>query len=198
LSQLQLDQLTALPDLYHFWNQRINVISRQDIDNIETHHILHSLAIALIIRFSPGTRIMDAGTGGGFPGIPLAILFPEVTFTLVDSTGKKIRVVEEICKETGLQNVKPRNERFEKTPGRFDFITGRAVASLPAIWKLLSPKLEMKESNTLPPGMLYLKGGELKAELDSTGAVYRVFELSDYFPEPYFETKKLVHLYAKS
>ena len=173
----------------------INVISRKDIENLEIHHILHSLSIAKLFSFIPGTRVLDAGTGGGFPGIPLAILFPEVEFTLVDSITKKIKVVEEIKSELGLNNVKPRNERFEETPGKFDYITGRAVSSIPALCKLLHGKILDQNRNQYPNGLIYLKGGEFSEELEFLQANYRVYDLSDFFNESFFETKKLIHMY---
>ena len=190
-----MNQLTALSALYLHWNLRINVISRKDIENLEVHHIVHSLSISKIFSFLPGSKVLDAGTGGGFPGIPLAILFPEAEFTLVDSIAKKIRVVEEITTELGLKNVNPRNERFENTPGKFDYITGRAVSSLPGLCKLLRGKILDQNKNKNPNGMIYLKGGEFTGELGSLQAKYKIYNLSDYFTESFFETKKLVHIY---
>ena len=190
-----MNQLTALSALYLHWNLRINVISRKDIENLEVHHIVHSLSISKIFSFLPGTKVLDAGTGGGFPGIPLAILFPEAEFTLVDSITKKIKVVEEIKRELGLKNVYSRNERFENTPGKFDYITGRAVSSLPVLCKLLQRKILDHNRNKYPNGLIYLKGGEFIEEMESLQANYRLYNLSDYFIEPFFETKKLVHIY---
>lgn len=187
-----------MADLYRYWNQRINVISRKDIDNLEIHHILHSLTIAKFFRFLPGTRIMDAGTGGGFPGIPLAILFPESEFILVDSITKKIRVVETIKNELGLKNVTPLNDRFENIHEQFDFITGRAVSSLPELWKSLNMKILDLKRNKQENGLIYVKGGEFKDELKSIPGKYRIFHLADYFNESFFETKELVHIFKKS
>jgi 16S rRNA (guanine527-N7)-methyltransferase len=184
-----------MSELYLYWNLRINVISRKDIENLETHHILYSLSIARIFSFIPGTRILDAGTGGGFPGIPLAIFFPEVEFTLVDSIAKKIKVVEEIKSELGLKNVNSRNERFENTPGKFDYITGRAVSSLPDLCKSLHKKIIDKNRNHYPNGLIYLKGGDFSEELESLHAKYTLYDLSDYYKESYFETKKLIHIF---
>jgi 16S rRNA (guanine527-N7)-methyltransferase len=195
LSELQFDQLAHLKELYSDWNKKINVISRKDIDNIEIHHILHSLSIALIFSFGPGTRIMDAGTGGGFPGIPLAITFPEVQFTLVDSIGKKINVVTAIKNELGLHNVIPIHGRAEEVKGQFDFITGRAVAPLPDLYRLLAKKIKQDRSKATSPGLLYLKGGDIQEELQNIPADSRVFSLGDYFEDSFFETKKLVYLY---
>jgi len=173
----------------------INFISRKDIENLEIHHILHSLSIAKLFDFNPGTKVLDAGTGGGFPGIPLAIFYPEVEFTLVDSIAKKIRVVEEIKGELGLKNVNPRNERFENTPGKFDYITGRAVSPLPDLYRLLQGKIFDLNRNKNPNGLIYLKGGEFTDELKSLQAGFRLYDLSDHFNEPFFETKKLIHIY---
>jgi 16S rRNA (guanine527-N7)-methyltransferase len=189
-----LSQLTVLSELYPYWNLKINVISRKDIDNLEIHHILHSLSIGKIFSFIKGTKVLDAGTGGGFPGIPLAILFPEVEFTLVDSIAKKIRVVEEIKSELELKNVNTRNERFENTPGKFDYITGRAVSSLPDLCKMLWGKILDNDRNKNPNGMIYLKGGEFTEELKSLSVDYKLYNLSDYYSEPFFETKKLIHI----
>jgi 16S rRNA (guanine527-N7)-methyltransferase len=184
-----------MADLYRIWNSRINVISRKDIENLEVHHVLHSLSIARFFHFKPGTRILDAGTGGGFPGIPLAILFPETEFTLVDSIAKKIRVVETIKSELGLNNVNPLNVRFENIPGQFDFITGRAISSLPELWKSLEGKILDYSRNDRQNGLLYLKGGEFTDELSLLRTQFTIYHLSDYFNEPFFETKKLIHLY---
>jgi 16S rRNA (guanine527-N7)-methyltransferase len=194
LSPLQYDRFRRLEVLYREWNARINVVSRKDIENLNLHHVLYSLGIARVISFVPGTRVMDAGTGGGFPGIPLAILFPDAEFTLVDSIAKKIRVVEEIRKELGLDNVYPIRGRVEEIPGEYDFITGRAVTALPELIGWLEDKISPVRKNTLENGILYLKGGDFEEELKSVRLRYRIFELSSFFPDPFFETKKLVHI----
>ena len=181
--------------LYREWNARINVISRKDIDQVAVHHILHSLAIAKIISFKPGTTIMDAGTGGGFPGIPLAVLFPEVKFTLVDSIGKKIRVVEAISGELGLTNVCAVNSRFESVDRKFDFVTGRAVSNLPLFLSMVAPCVKKQGFNKLANGILYLTGGEIGAEIEKLPGKRVTYNLSDHFTGDYFTTKKLVHLY---
>ena len=195
LSASQQDQFRQLVALYREWNGRINVVSRKDIDNLEIHHLLHSLSIARFFKFKPGTRIMDAGTGGGLPGIPLAIYFPEVEYTLVDSIGKKIKVVEEISKELGLTNITPICSRFEKVAPGFHFIIGRAVTGLPEMIRLLRPKIIPVKLNTFPNGILYLKGGEVDEELKLINGKSRIYLLRDIFTEPFFETKKLIHLY---
>jgi 16S rRNA (guanine527-N7)-methyltransferase len=184
-----------MSELYTKWNSRINVISRKDIENLEVHHILHSLSIAKIFNFSQGSKILDAGTGGGFPGIPLAIMFPETDFTLVDSIAKKIKVVEEVMNELGLQNVEPRNERLDKTPGKYDYITGRSVASLPTLCSFLPEKILERNRNKRPNGLIYLKGGEFDDEVNAIRGKYTIYNLSGYFGEPYFQTKKLVHVF---
>ena len=194
LSQQQLEQLSKLGSLYRMWNERINVISRKDIDNLYTHHVLHSLAIARFITFKPGTRVLDAGTGGGFPGIPLAIPLPDVQFTLADSIAKKITVVEAIVKETGLVNVTAFNGRVEDVAPGFDFVVSRAVTSLPEFVNWTRKKIRSGGFNEVPNGIIYLKGGDLQAELESFGNRVRLVPISGYFEEPYFETKKIIFL----
>lgn len=194
LTPQQKEQFSRLEDLYHFWNEQINVISRKDTDNFYERHVLHSLGIAKVMEFKSGSDILDIGTGGGFPGIPLAILFPECNFTLVDSIGKKIKVVNEVAKELGLTNVKGNHERAEKVPGQFDFIVSRAVTAMPAFINWTKGKIKKINSNDLPNGILYLKGGDLTEELKPLKHAFRVFDLKDIFSEEFFETKKVVHV----
>jgi 16S rRNA (guanine527-N7)-methyltransferase len=195
LSSRQYNQFERIEELYTTWNARINVISRKDIDNLFIHHTLFSLSIARIISFIPGTRIMDAGTGGGFPGIPLAILFPEVDFTLVDSIAKKIKVVEEVASELGLTNVYPVRERVENIREEFDFITGRAVIALPELQRMTRNRISSFQKNDLKNGILYLKGGDFNEEIRLLEGHNRIYELSEIFPDPFFTTKKLIHIY---
>ena len=195
LTNQQVDQLISLKKLYSEWNGRINVISRKDIDQLEIHHILHSLFIGRIFSFQPGTRIMDAGTGGGFPGIPLSILFPQVEFTLVDSIAKKIQVVTSIKNELGLKNVKPVQQRLEEITGSFSFITGRAVTKLPQLFPLLKSKINTVKKEVENHGILYLKGGDFEDELKNIKTDYHIYKIADYFKDPWFETKSLIHLF---
>lgn len=195
LTENQIKQFEALGPLYEEWNSKINVISRKDIDQLYEHHILHSLFIAKIISFKPGTKILDVGTGGGFPGIPLAILFPECSFHLVDSVGKKIRVVQEISSSIGLTNLTSEKARVETLSGRYDFIVSRAVTTLGEFVKWVKPLIKPYSQNELKNGILYLKGGDLKSELRRRKMKTTVYNISDYFNEDFFETKKLIHLY---
>lgn len=195
LSDLQISQFKQLDELYRHWNEAINVISRKDIDNLYINHVLHSLAIAKVIQFAPGTTIMDVGTGGGFPGIPLAILFPEVNFHLIDSISKKIKVVNEISNALNLTNVTASQSRVEQISFRYDFIVSRAVTALPAFVNLTRKNITKRSINPLHNGILYLKGGDLKEELEQSGTKFMTYPLKDYFNEPFFETKYLVHLW---
>jgi len=194
LSDLQLKQLTDLEDLYKFWNEQINVISRKDTENFYERHVLHSMGIAKIIAFKDGTTILDIGTGGGFPGIPLAILFPNCHFTLIDSVGKKIKVVNEVAESLGLTNVTGIHGRAESLKEKFDFVVSRAVTAMPAFLYWTRGKFNKKSNNTLPNGILYLKGGDLKEELKSLKQKHKVIPLNKYFNEEFFETKKLVYV----
>lgn len=195
LTEDQSARFDRLSDLYKEWNDRINVISRKDMDHFFVHHLLHSLSIARVISFAPGTTIMDAGTGGGFPGIPLAILFPETEFTLTDSIGKKIKVIEAVKSELSLKNVTTRNERFENIRNKFEFVTGRAVSDLKEFHRILHKNILQKGINTLKPGILYLSGGVVSEKISQINATSFVWNLSDFFDEPYFESKKLIHLF---
>ncbi len=194
LEQEQRERLEHLEALYREWNGKINVISRKDMDSFCLHHVLHSLTIAKALSFSPGTRVMDVGTGGGFPGIPLAILFPKTEFHLVDSIGKKIRVVREVAGALGLKNVRAEQARAETLSGKYDFIVSRAVTAFPDFVRLVQGKIRAESFNTLANGILYLKGGDFAEELKPFAGRVTLFSLSDFFPEPFFETKKLIHL----
>lgn len=194
LTPIQRDQFNRLLPLYREWNARINVISRKDVDNLYINHVLHSLGIAKVTQFQSGASILDVGTGGGFPGIPLAILFPETQFHLVDSIGKKITVVNAVASALGLNNVKATQIRAEQVTGQYDFIVSRAVTRLKEFYGWIHRKVKPASQHTLHNGILYLKGGDLTEELAELRKPHRVFELSDYFQEPFFETKKVVYV----
>lgn len=194
LSEKQSEQYKMLDALYHDWNAKINVISRKDIDNLYEHHVLHSLAIAQFIKFKEGTEIMDLGTGGGFPGIPLAIMFPNCHFHLVDSIGKKIKVCTEISKDLGLSNVTFRHCRAEEEKGKFDYVVSRAVMPLADLIKIVRKNISQKQNNALPNGLICLKGGELEHETMPVKHSTVLTSISDFFEEPFFETKKVVYV----
>lgn len=196
LSDNQILQFQKLQGLYEDWNAKINVISRKDIDELYTRHVLHSLGIAKIMEFRPGSKIMDVGTGGGFPGIPLAILFPEVDFYLIDVIAKKIRVVNEVAAGLGLKNVKAEQKRAELVKQEFDFIVSRAVTNMPDFVKWVDDKVAKKQNHELANGILYLKGGDLTEELKDFPKATQ-YNLSDFFSDEFFETKKVVHLPLK-
>lgn len=194
LSEEQREKFSKLKDLYTFWNDQINVISRKDMESLYEHHVLHSLAIAKVINFTPGTKIMDVGTGGGFPGIPLAILYPETNFYLIDSIGKKIKVVNEVASALKLSNVKAEQIRVQQVKDKFDFIVSRAVTAFPKFVNMVRKNSKAKDQNSLPNGILYLKGGDFQDEISGYGSRISLYECSDYFTEEFFETKKVVHL----
>lgn len=194
LSDHQKEQFAALDDLYRFWNARINLVSRKDIDMLYLHHILHSLAIAKVISFLPGEKVLDVGTGGGFPGIPLAIMFPETSFHLVDSIGKKIKVVQEVAAGCDLKNVRTSHARAEQINEKFHFIVSRAVTRLSEFYPWIKGKFEKESMNSLPNGILYLKGGDLGEEIKESGLKAQLIPLSQYFKEEYFETKFVVYI----
>ena len=194
LTERQAEQFAQLDALYRDWNSKINVISRKDIDNLYEHHVLHSLAIAKWIPFQPGTTILDVGTGGGFPGIPLAILFPECPFMLIDSIGKKIKVASEIAQTLGLTNVVCKQERAEEEKQKFDFVVSRAVMPLPDLVKLVRKNISSKHKNAIPNGIVVLKGGDLKAELAPYQKTAEVTPCSQWFKGEWFETKQVIYL----
>lgn len=194
LNPLQIKQYEELGVVFPQWNDKINLISRKDVENLYERHILHSLGIAKVINFTMGTQIMDVGTGGGFPGIPLAIMFPEVAFTLVDSIGKKIKVVQEVAEALELKNVRAFHARAEDVPGKYDFITGRAVTDINAFYGWVRNKIKTKQQNGLPNGILYLKGGDMTEELAPFRKRAQVFPLDQYFEEEFFHTKAVVYI----
>jgi 16S rRNA (guanine527-N7)-methyltransferase len=194
LTEKQKDQFSMVGSLYKDWNEKINVISRKDIDNIYTNHILHSLGIAKLISFNPGAEILDVGTGGGFPGIPLAILFPETQFHLVDSIGKKITVVKEVSTALGLKNVTAEQIRAEQIKDKYDFIVSRAVTRMKEFYGWVNTKTKPKSKHSLDNGILYLKGGDLDEEMNELKRPYSVTDLQDFFKEEFFETKRVVYL----
>jgi 16S rRNA (guanine527-N7)-methyltransferase len=194
LSSKQIEQFSKLQELYVHWNEQINVISRKDTENFYERHVLHSLGIAKVIQFKKGTKIMDVGTGGGFPGIPLAILFPDCDFLLVDSIGKKIKVVNEVAHELGLKNVMGIHERAEKVDGTFDFVVSRAVTQMPEFITWVKNKVSKTSKNSIPNGILYLKGGDLSEELKTVKQWNKEYKLKDFFEGEFFETKKVVYV----
>jgi len=194
LTDLQQQQFAQLDNLYREWNAKINVISRKDIDNLYEHHILHSLAIAKVINFRPTTQILDFGTGGGFPGIPLAILFPECQFRLIDGTGKKIRVAQEVCQVIGLTNCQPVHLRGEDEKGKYDFVVSRAVMPLPDLVKIVRKNISKTQRNTLPNGIICLKGGELQAETQPFRNIVELTDISTFFSEEWFKEKHVIYL----
>ena len=193
LTEKQIQQFSQLQDLYNEWNAQINVLSRKDIENLYVKHVLHSLAIAKVIEFSDGSKILDVGTGGGFPGIPLAILFPKANFLLVDSIGKKIKVVLEISAEIGLTNLKAEHKRVEEVKGQFDFVVSRAVTKMKVFQQWVRKRISSKQHNTLFNGVLYLKGGDLTEELKGIQNV-DLYDIPTFFEEEFFKTKKVVYI----
>ena len=194
LTDAQLHQLEQLDGLYRDWNAKINVISRKDIDALYEHHVLHSMAIAKAVNFRPGTEILDFGTGGGFPGIPLAIMFPECRFKLIDGTGKKIRVAQEVCNAIGLKNCQPAHLRGEDEKGKYDFVVSRAVMALPDLAKIVRKNISKTQRNATPNGIICLKGGELQAELQPFRNVVEVNPISTWFEEEWFKEKNVICL----
>lgn len=193
LTDHQIQQFSRLKELYFEWNEKINVISRKDIEELYVKHVLHSLAIAKVMKFKAGSDVLDVGTGGGFPGIPLAILFPEVNFHLVDSIQKKILVVSEVAAALGLKNVKAETQRVENLKTKYDFIVSRAVTQMPKFVGWIRNKIKKEQQNPLPNGILYLKGGDLTEELKEFPSVV-IYPIPDFFSDPFFETKKVVYL----
>lgn len=194
LSERQIEQFDRLKSLYEDWNSKINVISRKDMDQFYVHHVLHSLGIAKVMQFQPGTKVLDIGTGGGFPGIPLAILFPDTHFHLVDSIGKKITVVKEVAKALKLSNVEAQQARAETLIRKYDFVISRAVTRMINFYPWVKGKIKKEDFNEFPNGILYLKGGDVDEEMEETGKSYVTYHLSDYFKEDFFETKKVVYM----
>ncbi len=194
LSEKQYNQFELLQELYEDWNNKINVISRKDMDQLYERHILHSLSISKVIQFKPKTNILDVGTGGGFPGIPLAILFPDSRFHLVDSIGKKIKVVQEVSKSIQLRNLTAEQIRAEKVNSKFDFVVSRAVTAFPVFYSWVKTKINSGSKNDLKNGILYLKGGDLSEELKNFESGIRSYKISEFFTESFFETKKIIYL----
>src|SRR5476651_1188140 len=198
ISARQMQQYQQLPELYEHWNEQINVISRKDIDMLPERHVLHSLGIAKVINFQPMERVMDVGTGGGFPGKPLAIMFPQTQFHLVDSIGKKIKVVQEVAKALDLMNVTAAHTRAEDVNGTFDFIVSRAVTQLKDFYPWVKNKFNPASTNTIRNGILYLKGGDLSKEITESGLKVKQYYLKEYFSEEFFETKQVIYVKAKN
>lgn len=194
LTDEQRRQLEALDALYRDWNEKINVISRKDIDNLYEHHVLHSMAIAKIIRFQAGSKILDFGTGGGFPGIPLAILFPDCDFKLIDGTGKKIRVAQEVCNAIGLRNCHPEHLRGEEEKGKYDFVVSRAVMPLPDLYKIVRKNISQEQRNALPNGIICLKGGDLQEETCPYRNIVDITDINQFFDEEWFQEKNIIYL----
>ena len=194
LSDEQRRQFEQLDALYRDWNAKINVISRKDIDNLYEHHVLHSLAIAKAINFRPGTKILDFGTGGGFPGIPLAIMFPDCHFKLIDGTGKKVRVAQEVATAVGLKNCQPEHLRGEDEKGRYDFVVSRAVMPLPDLVKIVRKNIEKRQQNAMGNGIICLKGGELQSETQPFKNIVEVSPISNWFTEEWFKEKSVIYL----
>jgi 16S rRNA (guanine527-N7)-methyltransferase len=194
LTPIQIEQFSKLEDLYTDWNSKINVISRKDMEHFYIHHVLHSLGIAKVMEFSPGTKVLDIGTGGGFPGIPLAILFPDTHFHLVDSIGKKITVVKDVVKQLKLANVEAQQARAEELIRKYDFVISRAVTRMANFYPWVKNKIRKEEFNEFQNGILYLKGGDVDEEMEELNKSYVVYHLDDYFIEDFFETKKVIYL----
>jgi len=194
LTDKQIEQFDRLQELYEDWNSKINVISRKDMEQFYVHHVLHSLGIAKVTTFQPGTKILDIGTGGGFPGIPLAILFPEVHFHLVDSIGKKINVVKEVCRALKLSNVEPQQARAEELVRKYDFVVSRAVTRMVNFYPWVKGKIKLEDFNEFQNGILYLKGGDVDEEMEELDKSYVTYHLKDYFKEDFFETKKVINM----
>jgi 16S rRNA (guanine527-N7)-methyltransferase len=194
LTARQQEQYMQLGELYPYWNQQINVISRKDMDSLFERHVLHSLGIAKVMGFLPGEQVLDVGTGGGFPGVPLAIMFPDTQFHLVDSIGKKIKVVNEVASAIGLTNLKATHTRAEQVPGKFDFVVSRAVTQLKDFYPWVKGKFTKSTANKLPSGILYLKGGDLEQEIAEAGLAVQQYFLKNYFEEEFFETKQVIYV----